>query len=248
MLSAAFAMLVCGCLSVFQPPVELALHRRHVDDVRVARRHGREHSGRKRALSTNGATALTRWTSSSSAVGTSASVIRQRVAVAQVDLLQILVELALADRDRPPRSRSSASSGTCESTRRLPQAGRARSRAVAISPAPSAARAQRAIALEHGALERSRAGSCSPSTTWSYQPDGRRTVWHALLMMASSRGCVASRWRAERLDARRVPQVDAVDVQAVDPVVAVGLAAKRARRVARKSRRDDHVARRRAAA
>ena len=36
MLSAALAMLVCGCLSVLVVAIELALHRTHIDDVLVA--------------------------------------------------------------------------------------------------------------------------------------------------------------------------------------------------------------------
>jgi hypothetical protein len=44
-------------------------------------------------------------------------------------------------------------------------------------------------------------------------------------MMKSRRSRVASRWLAERLDARRVAQVEAEDLQAVAPLGEVGLAA-----------------------
>ena len=55
-------------------------------------------SGFNRALRMNGATALTRCTSSSSTDGTSASSQSPRIASAQIDLLQILIEPALGEK------------------------------------------------------------------------------------------------------------------------------------------------------
>ena len=57
----------------------------------------RSMSGFRRALRTNGAIALTRCTSSSSTDGTSAQQQPPRVAFAQVNLLQILIEPALPE-------------------------------------------------------------------------------------------------------------------------------------------------------
>ena len=76
---------------------EDALHRRHVDDVLVARCASRSISGLRRAQRMNGATAFTSWTSSISAVGTSARAIRQVLRAAQVDLLQVRVDVAVRE-------------------------------------------------------------------------------------------------------------------------------------------------------
>jgi hypothetical protein len=96
MLSAALAMLVCGWRVVLNASVELPLDGRHVDDVLVAP-GVRSISGFSRALSTNGATALTSWVSSSSTDETSCEQQAPRVALAQVDLLQVLVEPPLGE-------------------------------------------------------------------------------------------------------------------------------------------------------
>ena len=70
----------------------------------------------------NGATALTSCTSSSSTDGTSCEQQAPRVAAAQVDLLQILIEPALGKQVLLRRS-SSGSSGTCDSCGGVGQAG-----------------------------------------------------------------------------------------------------------------------------
>ena len=74
-------------------------------------------SGFRRALMTNGATALTSCTSSSSTDDTSCEQQPPRVAAAQVDLLQILIEPPCAETGRLSPGSSSGSSATCESWR-----------------------------------------------------------------------------------------------------------------------------------
>src|SRR5258706_14475502 len=46
---------------------------------------------------------------------------------------------------------------------------------------------------------------------------------------------------AERFDARRMPEIEAVDLEAVGPLIEIVLASVASRRVARKSRRDDQA-------
>ena len=60
-------------------------------------------------------------------------------------------------------------------------------------------------------------------------------------MMKSSRSRVASSSLAERLDARRVAQVEAEDLEAVAPLGEVGLLRVARRRIAREARGDDQL-------
>ena len=148
----------CWCAGAggLEPPVELALHRRDVDDVLVAVRACAACSGLSRAFSTNGATALTSCTSSSSTDDTSASVQAPAVPAAQVDLLQIRVEAPVGEQLASACGPSSASSRTCESSaeRAMPGASIGAGRAWTRSVATHAARSRRAAR---------RAGRASPS-------------------------------------------------------------------------------------
>ena len=207
-------------------------------------------SGLSRAFSTNGATAFTSWVSSSSTDGHLGQREPPRVPLAQVDLLQVLVEPALREEValRIARRRAAAAPATARrvgqpaiaahrSTRGGPlRAGRRRAALVRAEQRAAA----RASSLERLGLERP---SCAGRT-----PGGRRTVWHALFTMKSSRSRVGVEVAAERLDARRVAQVEAEDLEPVAPLVEVGLLRVAERGVAREPGGDDRATRRRAAA
>ena len=181
--------------------VELPLHRRDVDDVLVALGRARA-SGLSRALSTNGATALTSCTSSSSTVGTSDERHAPRVDVAQVDLLQIGVEPALGKnaltareilgKQRHLREHRGLAQAGARAGRRWRQSVRSLTRR---SPA------QRVVALEQRA--RVEPAACvgvgsSLSTTWRVET---RRPAHGLTGVVDDEvepvGS-SSRWRASR--------------------------------------------------
>ena len=202
-----------------EPPVELPLDRRHVDDVLVAlgrAQHQRlqarvQHERRDRVDELHLEQLDRRDLGEQQA---------PRVALAQVDLLQILVEPALRGRGRPARTRSSGSSGTCESSAR---AGAARRRQHLERAGPRTRRAaahvrgiarRDGLALEHVPVELGRPAH------------GLAGVVDDEVEPVACRDEVP----AERLDARRVAQVEAEDLEPVAPLLEVGLRPRNAPR------------------
>ena len=226
-------MFVCGWLVGLPRPVELTLHRRHVDDVLVAP-GVRSMSGLRRALKRNGATALTRCTSSSSTVGTSASGIRQ-------ELWSRRSTCWSPGPGTPPGMRrdareSSGSSGTCESSAEW-------------KPAT-------AWAVERGNRRFGPSRSCRRRRAWAGRvakrgallrhhvrvelrrpPDGLAGVVDDEVEAVARGGQLA----AERFHAGGVAQVEPGDLEPVSPVAEIGLGRVAGRRVPRKARGDDEV-------
>ena len=70
---------------------------------------------------------------------------------------------------------------------------------------------------------------------------GRRTVWQALLMMKSSRSLGGEQFAAERFHARRVSQIEAVDLEPIAPVGKVRFLRVSRREARGKPRRHDQA-------
>ena len=186
-------------------------------------------SGLSRAFSTNGATAFTSWVSSNSTVGTSARHEPPRVAVAQVDLLQVLVEPASREQ-LATRRLLARQQGTLRERRRRRQ--RATLGAVSFREgADECAHLGRhpvervGLELHHVLVERGRS------------PDGLARVVDHEVETGTSGGDVV----AERLDARRVAEVEAEHLEPVTPVVEVGLPCVPQRGVAREAGGHDQL-------
>ena len=96
MLSAAFAMFVCGWRSVFVPREKIPSIAETLTTC-LSRPGARSMSGFSRAHRMKGATAFTSWTSIISGVDTSARVSRQEFTAAQVHLLEVGVERAVGE-------------------------------------------------------------------------------------------------------------------------------------------------------
>ena len=189
-------------------------------------------SGFRRAFSTNGATAFTSCVSSSSTDETSSSSSRHEFRSRRSTCCR-----SWSSRPSGKRSCAPRSSGQQRDLRQLGRRARCR-RAGSISvrrtPSnpPSSRRTCAGIRVDR---------RCSSLEHVPVEPGGRRTVWQALLMMKSSRSRVVEQVRAERLDARRVPQVEPEDLEPVAPLVEVRLLRVARRRVAREARRHDQL-------
>ena len=205
--------------------VELPFHRRHVDDVLVALRRAQhqrlearvDDERRDRVHELHLEQLHRRHLGHQQPPG---------VAAAQIDLLQILIEPALGEQIASAPRRSSGSSGTCDSS------------AACVRPATSAMRrssapAQRALAFgQHVVAAQPFVAPSSLRTcagmSWSA---ARLALHHVLVEIGRTPDGLArvvddevepvargEQLVAERLDARRVAQIESEDLEPIAPL------------------------------
>ncbi len=192
----------------------------------LSRPGARSISGLSRALRTNGATALTRCTSSSSTVGTSASQQAPGVRLAQIDLLLVLVEqaarkeagcrpLVLSEKGRLAQAGGGEQSGVRR--RRVTRGPGRAAEGMAVAKV-LIARQEPAGGFGHGFESSGLAGH--------HVLEERGRAAHRLAGVVDQiiePPSAADELPAEGLDTRDVSQIETEDLQPIRPVVEVGL-------------------------